>query len=464
MKNQQLHDVLNFWKKLSSGSINRQIFGAAVIVTGMTVLVKMVSVGKEFVVAWSFGTSNQIDAFVIALLLPQFIANVVAAPVKPALIPTYIRVREQQGQEIAQKLLSGAISYVIGLLILATILMVAFAPLYLPAIASGFDSGKLNLTFLLLLSISPLIILKGMMTILAAVLNSGERFALAAILPIIIPALSILLMLNFPSWGVFALVAGLIGGNILQIIVLGVSLRHNGISIKPKFYKLDSNLQEIFGLYKASAAAAFLMGSTKLVDQSMAAMLTPGSVAALSYGNKLTALPLTLATIGLSTTLMPYFSKMIAREDWRGVKHTLKHYLKLIFATTIPLTLILLVFAVPIVKVLLERGAFTASDTALVAQIQALYTLQIPFYVGNVLMIRLITSMRMNRVITWTCAINLLTNILFNFLFIKWLGIAGIALSTSLVYVVCFSINFIFVTFNMNNIDKKIDSLNKLKN
>lgn len=453
MKNQQLHHLFKFWKKLSSGSVNRQIFGAAMIVTGMTVLVKIVSVGKEFVVAWSFGTSNQVDAFVIALLLPQFIANVVAAPFKPALIPTYIQVRDQQGQEQAQKLLSGAISYVMGFLILATLLMVAFAPVYLPAIASGFDKSKLNLTFLLLLGISPLIILKGMVTIWGAVLNSGERFALAAILPIIIPALSIILMLNFPSWGVFALVAGLIGGNILQIILLGASLWRNGISLMPKLSKFDSNLKEVFGLYKASVAAAFLMGSTKLVDQSMAAMLAPGSVAALSYGNKLTALPLTLATIGLSTALMPYFSKMIAREDWRGVKHTLKHYLKLIFATTIPLTIILLIFAVPIVRILLERGAFTANDTSVVAQIQALYALQIPFYVANILMIRLITSMRMNYLMTWTCAINLFSNILFNLLFIRWIGIAGIALSTSLVYVICFFVNFIFVTRKVKTIN-----------
>lgn len=315
-----------------------------------------------------------------------------------------------------------------GLLILVTLLVVALAPVYLPAIASGFNPNKLHLTFLLLLSISPIILLKGMVTVWGAVLNSGERFALVAILPVIIPALSIFLLLSFPSLGIFSLAIRIVGGNLLQMILLGLSLRRNGLSLIPKLSKLDFNLKEVFGLYKASADAAFLMGSTKLVDQSMAAMLAPGSVAALSYGNKLTALPLTLATIGLSTALMPYFSKMIAQEDWKGVKHTLKHYLKLILILTIPLTILLLVFSIPIVIILLQRGEFTASDTALVAQIQALYALQIPFYVGNILVMRLITSMRMNRLITLTCAINLLTNILFNFLLIKWIGIAGIAL------------------------------------
>ncbi|EGJ32389.1 uncharacterized membrane protein, putative virulence factor [Moorena producens 3L] len=457
VKKQPLHNAFKFWKNISSGSNNRQIFGAAAKVTGMTVLVKMVSVGKEFVVAWSFGTSNEVDALVIALLLPQFIDNVVAGSFKPAFIPTYIREREQQGQQQAQKLLSGAMSYVIGLLLIVTILMVAFAPFYLPKIAAGFDSGKIDFTFQLLLAVSPLLILNGIVSIFQAVLNSGERFGLAAILPIAIPALSIILLLKFSSWGVFALVIALLGGTLIQIIFLGISLRRKGISLIPKLYKLDSKLKEVFRLYGASAAAAFLIGSTTLVDQSMAAMLAPGSVAALSYGYKLTALPLTLATIGLGTVATPYFSKMIAREDWQGVKHTLKKYLKLILITTIPLTIILLICSVPIVRILLQRGSFTADDTSLVAQIQALYALQIPFYVGNILVVRLITSMRMNYVFTWTCAFNLLVNIICNFLFIQWIGIAGIALSTSIIYVICFLLHTTFITQKINtNYQQKI--------
>ncbi|WP_293055104.1 MULTISPECIES: lipid II flippase MurJ [unclassified Moorena] len=450
MKKQPLHNAFKLWKNISSGSINRQIFGAAAKVTAMTMLVKIASVGKEFVVAWSFGTSNEVDALVMALLFPQFIGNVVARSFKPAFIPTYIREREQQGQQHAQKLLSGAMSYVIGLLILVTILMVAFAPFYLPKIAAGFDSGKIDFTFQIILAVSPLILLKGIVTTWQAVLNSGERFALAAILPIAIPALSIILLVKFSSWGVFALVIALLGGTLIQIIFLGISLRRKGISLIPKLYKLDSKLIEVFRLYGASAAAAFLMGSTKLVDQSMAAMLAPGSVAALSYGYKLTALPLSLVAIGLGTAVTPYFSKMIAREDWRGVKHTLKKYLKLILITTIPLTIILLICSVPIVRILLQRGAFTADDTSLVAQIQALYALQIPFYVGNILVVRLITSMKMNYLITWTCLLNLIVNILCNFLFIQWIGIPGIALSTSLVYVIGFAVNMTFLTQRMN--------------
>ncbi|MEO1256513.1 MAG: lipid II flippase MurJ [Bacteroidota bacterium] len=142
MKNRQLHHALSFWKNYSKKSINRQILSTTVIITCMTIVVKIVSVSKEFVVAWSFGTSDAVDALVIALLLPMFITSVAAHSFRQAFIPVYIRVREQEGKQYAQRLLSGSLPYVVGILSLITILMVLFAHLYLPKIATGFSPNK----------------------------------------------------------------------------------------------------------------------------------------------------------------------------------------------------------------------------------------------------------------------------------------------------------------------------------
>jgi putative peptidoglycan lipid II flippase len=56
------------------------------------------------------------------------------------------------------------------------------------------------------------------------------------------------------------------------------------------------------------------MSSTLIVDQSMAAMLSPGSLSALNYGTKVTALPMGLATTALSTAWFHFF-KMVVHED-----------------------------------------------------------------------------------------------------------------------------------------------------
>lgn len=181
----------------------------------------------------------------------------------------------------------------------------------------------------------------------------------------------------------------------------------------------------------------------------MAAMLSPGSVAALGYGNRVIAFPITLITTALSTAVIPYFSKMVACEEWKEVRRTLKHYIFLIVAVSFPLTGLLLVFSEPIVQILFQRGSFTASDTHLVAQIQSFFALQIPVRGAGILIVRLISAMRSNQILMWGSGCNFIINIVLNYLFMQWFGVSGIALSTSCVYLFSFSFLFYFVIKNL---------------
>ncbi|MBN3907570.1 MAG: polysaccharide biosynthesis C-terminal domain-containing protein [Nostoc sp. NMS1] len=453
MKIWQLHNLLDYWKKLTSGSVNRQILGAAITVAFGTALVKVVAVVREIVIAWKFGTGDELDAFLIALLVPEFIINVVAGSFNAALIPTYIRVREEEGAKAAQRLFSGATVWSLGLLGITTILIVASAPLYLPHLASGFSAEKVNLTFKLLCVISPIVMLTGIVTIWSAVLNAGERFALTALSPIMTPVITIvLLFLGGKFWGVFALAVGLVGGAVLEITLLGIALRRQRVSLLPRWYGFDDNLRQVANQYAPMIAGGFLMCSTGIVDQAMAATLLPGSVAALNYGNRLSAFPITLMTQALSTAVIPYFSTMVAREDWVGVRHTLKHYMKSIFAVTLPISLLIILFSGTIVQILFQRGLFTANDTQLVANIQAFNALQIPLRGPGILVVRFISATRSNQILMWGSGFNLMINIALDYLFIQWLGVAGIALSTSCVYMFSF---FFLLFFAIKKINKK---------
>lgn len=183
-------------------------------------------------------------------------------------------------------------------------------------------------------------------------------------------------------------------------------------------------------------AGAFFMSSTSLVDQSMAAMLGAGSVSTLNYGGKVLTLILGIGSVSLGTAVFPHFSRMVAASDWAGIRHTLKTYTYLILLVTIPLTLILVFFSEPLVHLFFERGAFTSADTWRVSQVQALFLLQVPFYFLGILMVRLISSLKMNRILMQGAIINLFFKIIFNYFLMQRLGAAGIALSTTLMYVV----------------------------
>jgi putative peptidoglycan lipid II flippase len=443
---EQVQPLRDRWKKLTTGSINRQIFGAAVTVASMTVLVQMAFAGRELVVALRFGTGDALDAFLIAVIIPLFIIDVVAGSFNSALIPTYIQVREQEGATAAQRLFSGVMVWSLGLLTITTVLVILAAPLYLPLVARGFSPQKLDLTYRIVCLISPMVFLNGIKVIWSAILNARERFALAAIVPIITPTLSSILLLICPSWGIFALVTGLVSGAMLELIILGIILKRQKVSLIPRWYGFDPHLRVIAGQYAPMIIGSFLMSSTNLVDQSMAAMLSPGSVAALNYGNKVIAFLLGVSSTALGTAVIPYFSNMVTSKDWRNVRQTHNKYMKLIFIVTVPLTIFIVLISEPLVEVLFQRGAFTSESTKLVAQVQSCFAFQIPFYVSGILVVRLISSIRANHILMWAAVFNLLINISLNYLFIQWLGVQGIALSTSCVYFFC----LLFVSYCLN--------------
>lgn len=451
-----LNKVAEVWKKLTSGSINRQILGAVVTIALGTGLVKVATLVKELFVAWKFGTGDDLDAFLVALIVPSFVVSIVASSFNAALIPTYIQVREKEGIKTAQKLFSGVAVWSLGLLGITTILIVVAAPIYLPWIASGFSAEKLDLTFKLLCVVSPFVLFSGISTTWGAVLNAGEHFALVALSPIIIPTITIIFLSLFNSWGVFNLVSGIVGGTLLELFFLGLLLHRQGISLLPKWYGFDTHLGQVVNQYMPMIAGAFLMNSAGLVDQSMAAMLSPGSVAALNYGNRSIAFILSLTATPLSNAVIPYFSQMVAHSDWKGIDYTLRRYLLIIFIVTIPIAGFLYLFSEPIIQIIYQRGAFGYQDTITVSKVQRFFAFQIPFYIANILVVKMISALRLNQILMWVSAINCIVNIVLNIVFMRIWGIAGIALSTSIVYVISFCFIFICCLYQL----KKHQSIN----
>lgn len=429
--------VLTRWKQLSSGTLNRRIFSAAVLVGGLTLFAKIVAMGKEMFVAATFGTGDAMDAFLVAFLLPSYAINVLAGQMNAALIPVFVGVREKEGAAAAQELYSGALVLSIGLLAGATLLLGLAAPAVLPLLCTGFAPAKLQLTIQLFYVLLPFILISGLVMNCEAALNAGEKFALAALAPAVVPFATVAAAWAWtPRWGVHALVIGVLGGTVLQLVLVIAALHRRGIRFVPRWRGWDPSLRRLTAQYAPAVAASAMMCSTQLIDQSMASMLAPGSVSALNYGNKLVALVLTIGTMALGTAVLPFFSKMVAVSDWTGLRHTLKTYLRLILLVTIPLAAAGIVLSRPLVALFFQRGNFTAADTTLVAGIQSMLLLQIPFYTLTILFVRMISSLQANKVLMWGTAISFVVNITLNYILMQSMGVAGIALSTSIVYAV----------------------------
>ena len=360
-------------------------------------------------------------------------------------MPTFIQAHKNQGAAAAQEILSNVIAWFIAFCLFLSVIIVFLAPQILSILCSGFATPKTDLTKVILYLLLPTILLKGISNIGAGVLNALESFALPAAVPIIGPLAAIVLILTASdAFGIYALVIGTLTGFGLEAIVVTVALFGRDFSIRPRILWNDPEMKLIFGQFLPVVAGALIMCSTDLVDKGMAAALSSGSVATLNYGNKIIAGVLTLATTAIGTAVLPYFSRMVADRQWKDIRSTIKFYLVIIFVLGIPAALLLYGTSEHIVRIVFQRGSFGAHDTAVVAPVQALFAIQIPFYVASIVVVRLISSMRANHLLMWGSAINLGVNVILNIVFIKLIGLKGIALSTSCVYFVSFIFLFYF--------------------
>lgn len=421
--------------RLASGD-GRVLRGAALL-AGATVVAKFVALAKDWLVARQLGAGDELDAYLVAFLLPSYAVVVLAHSFASAFVPTYIRVWQQVGRQQAQHLAGRVIAAGAIGLGCVTLVLVAVARYVLPLLAIGFDAAKLSLTLALFYPLAGVIVAAGLSAMVAAILNAHERFAAPAAAPIAIPLATLAVFAGYADrFGVYALAVGTTLGFVAELVIVTAAAARLGLLAMPRLSGLGGELRHVARQYLPVAIGGLLMSSALIVDQAMAASLGSGQVSILSFGSKVVAVVLTAVAASLSTVLFPRFARLIAADQRRELAATVRFYAGAIVLSSIPLVALLAIVSEPIVKLLFQGGAFTIETTAAVTRVQLWLLPQIPFYVLAMVGARVLSALDGNQIVLRIAALNLLVNVTGNYVLMQRFGVDGIAMSTSLVYVI----------------------------
>jgi len=428
-----MSSIASIGRLLQGASVNRRIFRAVVSISAVGILVKGVATFKEIAVAGVFGRSDAMDAFLAAALIPGLLINLISESMNQALVPTLIRVREREGHEHAQQLLSSSMLWMCVLLGAASALMALTARGFLPLIASQFSPAKLDLSIRIFYGLLPVVLIPGIATNCTAVLNTFDRFAVPALAPVVISLAIIVGALTLGGrLGIWAMVYSTLAGSLLQALIVAGMMEARGYSFRLRWHGMTEATREVAHQYGPVLLSGVVASGGLLVDQSMAAMLPAGSVSALVYGNRLVGVVVTLLAGAASTAVTPYFSRMIAQRDWAGCRHTVRTWVRITALASVPLAALLIAASHFVVRIAFEHGAFGPRDTSVVAPVMAMYAIQIPFIVSSRVFYRFIIAMRRTDLALYCGMLNLVLDIALNLVLMRWFGVAGIALATSL--------------------------------
>jgi len=421
---------------LFQSDINRRIFQAAFVVGGVTLVVKLIGLLRDQVIASRFGAGDLVDAYITAFFLPSFVVVVLGDAIASPLTKGYIDTRQQEGPEAAQELFSQVLTIGIAISLAMWGILWLFADPLLKIIALNFDAEKLALTKHLYLILLPTVLLSSLTMILTSMLSGRERFSLSSWAALATPLVSIgaLFTPGSDEQHIDRLTWAAVIGAGIQIAFLGWGLWRERIYAIPRLPQWSPRVRLTSRRSGATLLNNTISSGQSFVDQAIAASLGAGSVAMLSFGEKLVMPLMMVSTTAISTAVFPYFAKMAAKRDFQAMRHTLKFYTRLVAAVTIPLALVIVFGSNLIVSIIFQRGAFDASDTAHVSHVQQMFALLIPVYSVGMLYSRVLIAMQANRQLLigslWIFVLNAIGGIILA----KWIGVAGIALSTVVNY------------------------------
>ncbi len=415
-------------------NVSLRVLFQMITVGAFTALVKVAGAAKVIFTARAFGMGDDLDAYLIAYLLPSFICDILAGSLTSALVPTFIEVREKLGRAASDRLYQTVLALGVALLTAAALVIALVAPYALHALASSFNPAKLALTCSLAWLMLPIMPVNAFVICWRAVLNVENRFALPAALPAATPIATIAFLLAFSQrWGVYSLAAGTLAGSFIEASLLAVFVFRCGFPVLPRWWGRSPALSQVLVQYGPVVAGVLLIGGAPLIDQALAATLAPGSVAALNYGTRFTIVMLAIGPTAVSTAILPHFSRLTVSEDWVQIRNTLRTYATLILAVSIPVVALLIAISTPLIRIFFERGQFTGAATEVVASVQRYSLLQIPSSMVMALLLRLVSSMKANHLLLRAAGLGAALNLVFDLALMRTMGISGIALSTALV-------------------------------
>ena len=403
-----------------------------------TLVFGLATLTQELLIASAFGTSYRLDAFQLAFLPLSVLANVVAGgALHAAFVPTYVRIRSSDGTQGAKDLFASVSVNMLGLLLVAALLLgITFSGL-LDLYASGQSQEAKKLSVSLFYILLPMLLFGGICSLFSSTLNALGYFAYPSLSQIFVPVMVIIsILLLKDRFDIFSLAYGFVVGYALQLVAVSGLLIRKKQFPRSKLKNPSPYKRKFIAQYLSVSVSAMILGGMALVDQAMAATLETGSVSALAFATRPVTMFMAFSTVVIGNATLPYFSEVALISGRSAILPILKKWIIWIFLGGMIVTLGWEIFAEDIIKILYQRGAFTSENTTLVTEVQRYYIIQIPFYLCGIIGMRAINALNENKkllVISMGC---LLLNIGTGYICMKILGLGGIALSKSIVFIV----------------------------
>ncbi len=421
---------------------------------------RVLGLAREITLTNLFGASAAIDAFNVAIIVPRALYDLlISGHVNSALIPVLSEVAARDGRRELWRLFSALLSMVTVLLALLVLLLELFAQQVVGIVGGGLEPHTLTLAADLLRLTAPALIFLGWFSLFAGALYALRIFAWPAFAGVGFNAVIVLVTIALvsplqivvsvgvsgaqwsqarPANAITAVALGWLAGSLLQLALQLPGLWAARLRWAPAWR--HPALRQIGRLY---TPVMFSLLLDTLVIRSFSYNLATQSIAGatgyMNWATTLTQFPQGLVATAISIAILPTLSRQAAlmtAAARAAFRDTLGLGLRLAITLILPATAALFVLATPVIALLFEHGAFTATDTQITATALRLYLPGLPFAALDLLLVYAFYARQDTLTPALVGALSLLVYILIAIALFPVLGLFSLMIADSVKHII----------------------------
>lgn len=388
---------------------------------------------KDMLTASRLGISYKMDSYILALSTIMLITKVIGDGIVVALIPLLQEIQEKYGTKRKIDYTNNLLNItVIVSLILVSIGYVG-APIIIKIFGPGFKGNELEKTILLFRIGLPIVTLSWVRAIGGGYLQSEHAFKAGAKGGVSNALVFILYLLFFANFfGLKGLMVAGIVGVISQIYIIFKVMVIKGYRYEYRLDLKDRYLGKVVVFLLPIILGVGVNELNNSIDNAIASTLSVGSIAELNYANDIINLFIGLFIVAIVTVIFPVLSESHNKKDEKRLKGEIQNGINILLIISIPVAIILMTMAQPVVKIFFERGAFDGKATILTSQALIYYAIGLPAMSLMPLITRTYYSVHDMKTPVVISIIALMVNIVIDLSLAPFMGARGVALGTSL--------------------------------
>ena len=435
-------------------SVSAALFSLA---TGVSRVLGLV---REIISAQLLGVSGPASAFVVANNVPNTVRSLVAdSALGASFVPVFNELMVRGERERAWRVASSALTLAFLALSAITALGILLARPLLSL--ANLEPEQLDLAVQMTRILFPILILLGISGLVQAILNSFDEFVLPAIAPVfwnivIVGFLVYAFTVDSLDDRALILAVGTLVGTIVQTVIPLPGLRGKGARLRPLVDVRDPAVRRILILLIPVALGLGLANVNLTVSTYIATYVDPAyAPRAIDAAFRVYMLPQGIFSVAVSTVMFPSLARAVASRDFGRFTRSLADGTRLVVFLLLPASAIMMVLAEPIVRLLFQRGEWTAAETPGVAEAMMAFALGLALNGVILLLTRCFFALQHVWAATALALVNLVVAAGLSLALYGPCGVWGIPLANSIANMVVVPLMWILLSRRVGRLDDR---------